>query len=69
MIFMHQALAKILRGHVRDLADVGSMIHGGYVDKAQLIQLFGEIEPSMVRYPSIDPVLFRQKVETFIGQI
>lgn len=58
-----QALAKIERGHVRDRADVDSMIKTGLVKRDQLRELFALIEPGLIRYPAIDAKVFRYSVE------
>ena len=58
-----QALAKIERGHERDRADVLKLIGEGLVQPQQLLELFREITPSLIRYPSIDPEAFARKVD------
>jgi hypothetical protein len=58
-----QALAKIERGHVQDLADVEAMLSRGLVDRAELRRLFAEIEPLLFRFPAIDARAFRRAVE------
>jgi hypothetical protein len=63
-----QALSKIERGHDRDLADVREMVRRGLVEPAELLRLFGEIEPSLIRYPAIDADVFRTKVEAFLRE-
>lgn len=65
--FYAQCLAKIERGHRKDLADVGDMLSGGLVEKALLLELFAHIEPELIRYPAIDPADFRRAVETTIA--
>jgi hypothetical protein len=60
-----QALSKLERGHSRDLADVEAMIHDGLVRKDLLLDLFGQIEPVLIRYPSLDPESFRKVVAGF----
>jgi hypothetical protein len=60
--FYTQALAKIERGHRKDLSDVDSMIHDGLVDPKQLARLFAEIEASLYRYPAVDPNALRAAV-------
>jgi hypothetical protein len=60
-----QALSKLERGHSRDLTDVDSMLHRGLIRCDQLLQLFLEIEPMLIRYPSLDPGTFREIVESF----
>jgi hypothetical protein len=61
-----QALAKIERGHARDLGDAEEMVRRGLVDPAELLRLFGEIEPKLYRFPAIDAPSFRRRVEGFV---
>ena len=58
-----QALAKLERGHERDLEDIRQMLARGLVESARLRAYFDEIEPELYRYPAIDPVSFRRRVE------
>ena len=60
-----QALSKLQRGHERDLTDVRAMRRDGLVQTARLRELFGLIEPELIRYPAIDPRTFRSAVENF----
>ena len=57
-----QALAKIERGHVQDLEDVGEMLGRGLVDRRRLAEYFAAIEPQLYRYPAIDPPTFSAAV-------
>ena len=61
--FVAQALSKIERGHVRDLADVRAMLARGLVTREALREQFSEIEPSLYRYPAIDPASFKLALE------
>jgi hypothetical protein len=61
-----QALAKLERGHAKDLEDVTSFIRGGYVTSEELKSQFAQIEPALVRYPAIDPHQFKNKLEDFL---
>ena len=61
--FYAQALAKLERGHDRDLADVDAMISRELVDPEQLRAFFAEIEPELYRFPAIDPTAFRSAVD------
>ncbi|MGH9363960.1 MAG: DUF6036 family nucleotidyltransferase [Thermoanaerobaculia bacterium] len=61
--FYAQALAKIERGHVKDLGDVREMFARHLIEAPRLRALFEEIEPRLFRYPSIDPKSFRRAVE------
>jgi hypothetical protein len=58
-----QALAKLERGHPRDLADVRAMVEAGLLDPARALALFDQIEPLLYRFPAIDPPSFRRRVE------
>ena len=57
-----QALAKIERGHARDLDDIDAMLRPGLIDRAKLAELFQRIESELNRYPAIDPIALRQAV-------
>lgn len=61
--FYAQALAKIERGHTKDVEDVAQMIRRGLVEPARLLELFAAIEPDLVRYPAIHAPSFRKAVE------
>lgn len=62
-----QALAKLERGHAQDLEDVRALVERGLVDPARARLYFDEIEPSLYRFPAIDPRSFRQTVERELG--
>jgi len=62
-----QALAKIQRDHDRDRGDVRELIRMSLVDLPQLRDLFKKIEPSLIRYPSIDPNAFARRVAAISG--
>ena len=61
-----QALAKIERGHERDLADVGEMLERNLIQASELRRFFDEIEPRLHRYPAINPKSFRRGLESFL---
>jgi hypothetical protein len=65
--FHSQALAKIERGFDQDLDDVREMISRGLVTSERLREYYEAIELELFRYPAIDPVLFRRKVEAALG--
>lgn len=58
--FVSQALAKIERGHERDLADVRAMLDRGLVTPVSLRDGFAEIEPRLFRFPAVDEKSFRR---------
>jgi len=58
-----QALAKIERGHAKDLADVTQLLGRGLVEPRRLLELFETIEPHLYRYPAIDPSSFRKRLD------
>jgi hypothetical protein len=62
-----QALAKIERGHVKDLADVGQFLARGLVEPQKLRELFEAIEPRLFRYPAVDPRSFRKRLDEALG--
>lgn len=65
--FYAQALAKIERGEVKDLADVGEMLRRGLVQTGKAWELFRRIEPSLYRYPAVDAVEFCRAVGEALG--
>lgn len=67
--FYAQALAKIERGHARDLTDVEAMARAGLVEPDRLVELFAELEPRLDRYPGIDAGAFREKVNEAIDRL
>lgn len=62
-----QALAKIERGHQRDLDDVREMLRRGLVAPARLRELFDEIRPELPRYPALDADVLARKLERFLA--
>jgi len=67
--FYAQALAKIERGHQRDLDDVREMIARGFVEPPRLRELFEAIAPRLVRYPSVDPDVFGEKLQALLAEV
>lgn len=62
-----QALAKLERGHARDVDDVREMLARGLIEPARLHAAFSEIEPELYRFPAVDPTAFRSSVEPFVA--
>jgi hypothetical protein len=60
-----QALAKLHRGHERDLQDAQSFLRHGLIQLDLLRELFKMIEPQLIRYPAIDPAAFRATVTEY----
>lgn len=58
-----QALAKVERGHDKDLADVEQLLARGLVEPSRLRELFAAIEPRLHRYPAVDPTSFRKSLD------
>jgi hypothetical protein len=58
-----QALAKIERGHTKDLADIEELLTRGLVEPQRLRELHAAIEPQLHRFPAIDPPSFRRRLE------
>ncbi len=63
-----QALAKVERGHAKDLSDVRELLERGFVDPKRLLELFEAIEPQLHRYPAVDPKSFRRRLEEALRQ-
>lgn len=63
-----QTLAKLQRGHDRDVRDVQSMLTSGLVRLDRLWEMFRQIEPQLIRYPAIDPAAFRAVVRNFCDE-
>lgn len=59
-----QALAKIERGHARDLSDVRALRAAGVVSAAGLRDAFARAAPDLYRYPAIDPATYREALES-----
>lgn len=62
-----QALSKLQRGFDQDLSDVKQMHERGLIDKTRLLELFGEVEDQLYRYPAINPSALRAHVEAFVA--
>ena len=63
-----QALAKLERGHARDLADVQAMLERQLIAPAQLWELFLAVELLLIRFPGITAALFRESVARFCAR-
>jgi len=63
-----QALAKIERAHVTDRLDVAAMLERGLVERRTLAARFADIEPTLFRFPAVDPKTFRERVEDFVRE-
>jgi len=61
-----QALAKIERGHARDLGDVRAMLRAELVTEDELRRAFETIQPGLVRYPALDARAFRARFDDFL---
>jgi hypothetical protein len=67
--YYSQALAKIARGFDRDLRDAAMLLTSGRISEPELLRLFEVITPAMVRFPNINPKVFRSKLDSFIGSV
>lgn len=64
---LSQALAKLARGHDRDLGDVTAMLERGLVSTAGLLDAFEQIRGELVRHPGLDAPAFERRVRAFAG--
>ena len=62
-----QLLAKIERGHARDVTDAQEMLRRGLVERARALEYFRRIEADLYRYPALDPAAFRRAVESALA--
>ena len=62
--FYAQALAKIERGHEKDLQDVQDLIKSNLIEANRLLELFSQIEGQLHKYPALDAPSFRRAVES-----
>jgi hypothetical protein len=58
-----QALAKLERGFDQDRADVDAMLARGLITRPELRRLLEAIEPSLYRFPAVDPPSLRAEVD------
>lgn len=65
--FTAQALAKIERGHSRDLDDVRAMLAARLVSRAALRDAFEQAAPDLYRYPAIDPDTYRAALDAILA--
>lgn len=66
--FYSQALAKIERGHSRDLADVAAMFQRDLISRSGVWEKFIALEAGLIRYPAISPAVFRESVARVCGK-
>ncbi len=62
-----QVLAKIERGHAKDLADVRHFLERGLVGPRRVRELFEAIQARLYKYPAVDPASFRKRLESVLG--
>jgi hypothetical protein len=60
-----QALAKLERGHPRDLTDLSAFAASGLVQPAKLRELFATIQEKLIRFPAVDSGTLAAKVESW----
>lgn len=65
--FRAQALAKLVRGFERDLADVHAMLDRALVDCASLRGALREMAPRLERFPRVDPARLSARLEQVCG--
>lgn len=66
--FYSQALAKLERGHPRDMDDVRAMRKAKKIHPKVLHEFFLQIEPSLVRFPAIEPAAFAASINAFCAE-
>ena len=66
--FTAQALSKLSRGYDRDLKDVRAMYEQRLFSLDDLRNCFEAIESELIRFPSINPKILKDRVNSFIEQ-
>jgi hypothetical protein len=64
--FTAQALSKLSRGYNRDIGDVQAMYEQKLFSLEELRSCFKAIESELIRFPSLNPDLLRNRIEQFI---
>lgn len=64
--FTAQALSKLSRGYNRDIDDVQAMYEQKLFSLEKLRDCFKAIESELIRFPSLNPELLRNRIEQFI---
>jgi hypothetical protein len=64
--FTAQAMSKISRGYNRDIDDVRAMYEQKLFSLEKLLDCFEAIAPELIRFPSLNPDLLRNRIEQFI---
>jgi len=66
--FTAQALSKLSRGFDRDIKDVEAMYAQKLFSLNQLQDCLEVITPELIRFPSLNPDMLRNRVKNFIGR-
>jgi hypothetical protein len=64
--FTAQALSKLSRGYNRDIDDVQAMYKQKLFVLEKLRDCFEAIEPELIRFPSLNPDVLKNRIEQFI---
>lgn len=64
-----QALAKLARGHDRDLLDVRAMLEHRLLTPADLTAGLDAIVAELMRYPALDATAFARRVREFVEHL
>jgi hypothetical protein len=67
--FYGQCLAKVVRGHERDISDAKAFVTLGKVVPSELSAHFERIRPEMMRYPSVDPSTVERRLAAFVREL
>jgi hypothetical protein len=67
--FYSQVLAKVARGHARDVSDAESLMQIANLTTEELARLAAAIEPEIERYPAVDISDLRARLASFIDSV
>ena len=62
---LSQALAKLARGHDRDVSDVRAMLERELFGLDDLLDGLAKIQPELLRHPALDASAFLRRVRSF----
>lgn len=67
--FYAQALAKIARGHARDLSDVRNMHARNLIEAGRLLRWFATTKSELIRFPHLDRRSYESRVYRIAGEL
>lgn len=63
-----QLLAKLARGHDRDLRDAAAMVENGLVGRSEIEAALESVTARLIRFPGLDAPSFLRRVRRFLAE-